>query len=279
MYRNFFKVLIASLTKPLSLVTLGLGILLSALVPPASILLILLTLGAVGSMTLSDLTNPEYKKEILTEQKKPKLNEAIRLLEQVLRRPILKEVRIDVENTLRTLKKISELIRSREFSYVSFGFVEDSISELVTQLQNLLSQEQRARDFLNKTDINEIGREIEYLNQEKSTTSDRITKKEYEKAIALKRSQLKTIDTIKNKVKRIDSYILRIRSTLDSTFTDMTQINLEEDNGNMTNADVLSESLKQIIQDIEAYESQSIDIQEVISTQEKDTQPTETLVK
>lgn len=278
MYKNFFKVLVASLTRPMSLSTFGLGILFSLVVPQVSLPMILLTLGAVGSITAADLTNPEYKKQILTQRKKPKLNESIRMLENVMRRPILKEVRVDIENTLETLRKINDLVQSRDYSYMSFGFIEDSISDLVFQLQNLLSQEQRARDFLNKTDINEIRSEIDYLTSEKSSTSDRITKKEYDKAITLKKSQLKTIESIRNKVRRIDSYILRIRSTLDSTYTDMTQINLQEDNGNMTNADVLTDSLQQIIKDIEAYESQSIDIQEVIATEESKTTTDTTIV-
>lgn len=282
--KNFGKVLGVSLAQPTKILTLGIGVGLSFLFPPASIPLTVLAIGTVGVMTFSDLSNNDFVNQILKPQSY-NYNElsAIQIIEQQLKNlTLFAEVREDLLLARDTLLKIDELAKKYPLEESgAISFTKQYGIKLAERLVNLSDLEQRARIYISQENLPELEKRKAAIDtQIESITDDPVAKNELTEALKLLDNRIKLFNTVKKRIARIDSYLIRINATLESAYGQLTRISLKDSASVIDENKILSESLKQMVSDVETFEAQNIEIASAISetTEEKDRTPVEVRV-
>lgn len=277
-FQNFLKVLVASLGKPTRITVIGLGTIISAIFPTTTFIMIPASIITAITMAWADINDPEFIDTVLknsNEKKKEKdyLKIYVNQFHEVLKTEINPAIKDELESIQKNINKIIELNSNGNTS--NYTFIQDSLKDIMLRVINLTRQETRARNYMNKITKESIVEEINTLEIDSKKISDKIAKQEYEKAIKLKREQLTLIKDIERKIERIDSYITKIKSSLDNTYANLTKESLKDEQIGIDETDILVESLKSITSDIDLYESRTMDIEEEIKkaeTKEKNTQ-------
>jgi hypothetical protein len=271
---NLSKVVFASLTKFINLTTFGIGIFMSILIPQLTLVLMLLTFIFLSIQIGIDLTNEEFIQSVLLNKNTSDnkfLQKEIRSLESYSKNITLDEITKDI----RVIIKLAKTLRNQIITNPLADFSKKYIEEIIQQFIEISKQEELARTYLKSVDKEQLKKETEFLNKDINNSTDKITRLELEKSLTLQKDRLLGIEQIEQKVKRLDSYIMRIISTLEHASTQIAQMQLANDNSKNISGTILTESLAQIVSDINDYESRSIDIATQI---EKNTDKTTVLV-
>lgn len=267
-FKNFLKVFGAALVRPTRLMTLGLAIALSLFVPSTAALLIPLSFVAVLAMSWADINNPEFIKLVLSNTTTLKsstksVKSLIDLINQQLNLSSFAEVKFDLEKAKLNLLKIQDVLVYLDAQGESYdSFVLDSLGKMVSQLIDLSKQEELARKFIKAEDRNTAILEINDLKNQIATISDRVAKSEYEKVIISKENQLKLAQSVGQRLERIDSYLARIRSAMEQSYTYLTKVGLKDRQELIDESEVLTTSLESIVGDIDRFESEMIEVGE-----------------
>lgn len=275
--RNFLKVSIAAVSRPTRILVLGIGALVSLIFPDASIIMIPVSVISVILMSWADINNETFINKVLQgattslERKshQPDISDFISKLEKKLESSLYPEVKSDLLHVHDSLLKIKSLLQ--EFSAeerAQVDFVVEYILKLAQKLFELTDQEQRARNYLERVDEGQISKDIEGIRRSIARISDPVAKKEYEKAERLKKEQLGLRKEVVYRLERIDSYIARIKVTFENAYANMTKISLKDTRDFVDEGEVVTESLEQIVQDIEDLEKNMISIEERIESNE-----------
>ena len=275
-FQNFLKVFSAALVRPIRLLTLALAITLSLSVPSSAILLIPLSFVAVLAMSWIDINNPEFIKSVLNNTSTLKsstksVKSLIDIINQQLNFSSFAEVKFDLEKAKQNLLKIQDVLVYLDAQGESYdSFVLDSLGKMVAQLIDLSKQEELARKFIKADDQNTAILEINDLKNQIANISDIIAKKEYEKVIISKENQLKLARSVGQRLERIDSYLARIRSAMEQSYTYLTKVGLKDRQELIDESEVLTTSLESIVGDIDRFESEMLEVGEKLNTRSAD---------
>ena len=275
-FQNFLKVFSAALVRPIRLLTLALAITLSLSVPSSAILLIPLSFVAVLAMSWIDINNPEFIKSVLNNTSTLKsstksVKSLIDIINQQLNFSSFAEVKFDLEKAKQNLLKIQDVLVYLDAQGESYdSFVLDSLGKMVAQLIDLSKQEELARKFIKADDQNTAISEINDLKNQIANISDIIAKKEYEKVIISKENQLKLARSVGQRLERIDSYLARIRSAMEQSYTYLTKVGLKDSQELIDESEVLTTSLESIVGDIDRFESEMLEVGEKLNTRSAD---------
>ena len=275
-FQNFLKVFGSALVRPTRLMTLGLAIALSLFVPSTAALLIPLSFVAVLAMSWADINNPEFIKLVLSNTPTLKsstksIKSLIDIINQQLNLSSFTEVKFDLEKAKQNLLKIQDILVYLDAQGESYdSFVLDSLGKMVAQLIDLSKQEELARKFIKSDDRNAAIMEINDLKNQIANISDVVAKKEYEKVIISKEYQLKLAQSVGQRLERIDSYLARIRSAMEQSYTYLTKVGLKDRQELIDESEVLTTSLESIVGDIDRFESEMIEVGERLSVGNKD---------
>jgi hypothetical protein len=270
-FNNFIKVFGAALVRPIRLVTLGLGILMSLFVPSASALLIPLSFAAVLVMSWIDINNPEFIKSVLStpSHSKTSIKSVKNLIDQInqqLNLSSFAEVKFDLDKAKLNLIKIQDVLSYLDSQGESYdSFVLDSLGKMVTKMIELSKQEELARKFIKAEDRDAAIMEINDLKNQIAKVTDSVAKKEYEKVIISKENQLKLSQSVSQRLERIDSYLARIRSAMEQSYTYLTKVGLKDRQELIDESEVLTTSLESIVGDIDRFESEMLEVGEKLS--------------
>ncbi len=255
-FSNFLKVLVASLSQPLKLTTLGFGLVFSLALPTGAIIFIPLAFVSLVLMASSDLNNQKFIEKILLPSKNSydlisTLEYQQKLLRQRLNLVKDTEVSADLVKVNTNLAKSKELLLSLDPSERgTLAFIQDFVPKIVDKVIKLSWQEETARNYLSYNSESSLSKEIQVLQKNKENTTDKISIDEYSKAINLKTEQLDQTKKMATKLDRINSYLSSIHAGLEQTNTYITKVKLKDDNyGFVDESQYLTQSLKQITTD------------------------------
>jgi len=274
-FNNFLKVFAAALVRPTRLMTLGLAIALSLFVPSTAALLIPLSFVAVIAMSWVDINNPEFIRLVLSSstakvQPAKSVKSLIDIIDRQLGISSFEEVKFDLNKAKQNLVKIQDTLTYLDAQGESYdSFVLDSLGKMVAQLIDLSKQEELARKFIKAEDRNTAILEINDLKNQIATITDAVAKKEYEKVIISKENQLKLAQSVGQRLERIDSYLARIRSAMEQSYTYLTKVGLKDKQDLIDESEVLTTSLESIVGDIDRFESEMIEVGERLSVGNK----------
>jgi hypothetical protein len=245
--------------------TLGIGIGVSVLFPQISLPMIGLTLAAVAVMSWSDIIDEKFIKNVLAPSRAdvgPDLKNDSKNLQNLLTD---KRLFNEVSEDLRTADKIlADIIAMQstlpEDEKSVLVFTNEYIGKLVRRLIKLSQLEQRARQYLSTQNVTELEKRIEAVADQSKSAEDTVAKKEYTTTLALLKDQRQLIKNVTRRLERIESYILRINTTLENTYAQMNKILLKDDHQIVDEGEILNDSLKKIVQDIDTFEQQTVDI-------------------
>lgn len=264
---NFLKVFFAASTKPTRIFTLGIGLIMGFIFPDVQLFILPASLVAVAAMSWADVNDPEFMKSVLLSQSTPNtenisLEVVLKQLESLIKSSANDYIKDDLLSAKESIEKInSSLINLQgENEFTDAEFVKKYVEKIVEKLIKLSRQEQLARNYLSKEDKESISKDIDTLRKGIEQTNDSIAKKEYEKAIILKEEQRILLFNVETRLERIDSYIARIKIVLDQTFGYLTKVSLRDESDSLDDSEILTESLKQIVQDIDTFEDKTIEI-------------------
>lgn len=273
---NFLKVFFIALIQPSRLFVLGIGLVLSFIFPNIQIFMIPLAILTAVIMAWADVNDPEFIKKALNPQTGSQnanvnLNSLIELLDIQLKNSIDPEVRNDLIATKEGIAKIHSILndQSVQNQFTDAEFVKRYVEKVVEKLLRLSRQEQVARGYLKKESKEAIQHDIDALRTGFSQTIDSVAQKEYKKSIQLKEDQLNLLQNVEQRLQRIDSYIARIRIVLEQTYGYLTKASLRDETDVIDESDILTDSLKQIVDDIDTFESKTLEIGEHLVSEDK----------
>lgn len=279
--KNFFRVFWASITKPLKVFVLGVGIFVSLIFPQTAILMIIASLASALAMSFSEIQDQEFIDKVLnsnnTASPHDTLESYLLELERLLKQVSFSEVKSDLEDARGSLQKIIDI--KNYTSDNSISFADRYIQKILDRLINLIKQEDLARRYISIQDVSKVKKEIESYKNLERNVFDKVAKREYARSVSLKEDQLVLIQNLNQKLDRIDSYVVRIRSTLDSVYASLAKASLKDQGTyEIDDGEILVESLKGILTDIDEYESRSMDIEsEIQKASESDTKSKDSL--
>ena len=274
-FNNFIKVFGAALVRPIRLVTLGMGIVMSLLVPSTAALLIPLSFAAVLVMSWVDINDPEFIKLVLNNStvSKTSTKSVKNLIDQINQQLSLSsfpEVKFDLDKAKLNLIKIQDVLTYLDSQGESYdSFVLDSLGKMVDKMIELSKQEELARKYIKADDRDAAIMEINDLKNQIATVKDIVAKKEYEKVIISKENQLKLSQSVGQRLERIDSYLARIRSAMEQSYTYLTKVGLKDRQELIDESEVLTTSLESIVGDIDRFESEMLEVGEKLSVGNK----------
>jgi hypothetical protein len=284
---NFLKVAGAAMLHPTRIITGGL-VVGTAIALPAIALPALIAGGiAIVGMSWADINDPEFISRVLRPapestpsytKRLTKLTEELR--QQVNERDTYPEVKEDVDAAVDAIKKIIDVISYLPASEQgSISFVVDQLEKLTTRLKQLLTKEQLARKFLQTENRQSLTNELRELEVNAGLSVDKITQDQINKAIIQAQEQITNYEQVQQRLGRIDAYIANIRGALYTTYSNLARLQLKDDYVLVDEADVLTDSIKQIVNEIDTFESLSVDIATEMSIeQDKQTKKTKTKI-
>jgi hypothetical protein len=268
-FNNFLRVFVSSLVRPSRIIVLGVGILLSFLFTSMTLLIIPLSLVAMFLMSWVDTNNPEFIKQVLTRQELERRNQVIinirnlanKVNSQINSR-LVDEVQKDLIRARNTLRKIDNVLKIMPVDKkMNVTFIKDYMSQLVDRLVYLTRQEQYMRKLLEKEDEESIRRDLDDLKQKLNNTSDEVVQAELKRAIDLKDEQLSLLLRTRKRLQRTDSYIIRIGTVLENSHANLAKMSIQDDPQiAFDEGVVLTESLRQVVKDIDRLDSKSVEI-------------------
>jgi len=271
-FQNFLKVFSAALGRPIPILTIALGVLMALFLPTTAIYLIPLSLIMSLVAAWTDTNNPDFITSVLN-QSNPKLKQSslntIKSLSDLLNLQISKttfeEVKIDLNKAKQNLAKIQDILNYLDSQGQSFdSFVLESLGKMVTQLIDLSKQEELARKFLKNEDQNQAILELNDLKNQIAKITDVVAKKEYEKVIHTKENQLHLVQSVSQRLERIDSYLARILSSMEQSYSYLTKLGLKDKQELIDESEVLTSSLESVVSDIDRFESEMFEVGERI---------------
>jgi hypothetical protein len=256
----FFNVLIASLSRPLQLSTLGVGLVLSIALPSLTIFVIPLALVTVGLLVTQDIGDDSFVKNILSPQsQKPLLTSSriqtlINQVETAQERTLFQSnIQTDLVHTKNSLLKIqSALQKLEDKGAYQASFISEFLPQVVQKILDISNQQIVATEYLATEDSDAIETHITRLEAQLSHSSDPVSKQEYTRTIELKRDQLRTLQTISNRLTRLNSYSVRIQAILEQSYGYLTTLNLQNDQTTtLDESEILVQSLQQISSEVD----------------------------
>lgn len=266
--KNFAKVALRSFVRPTRLITGTLSVVTAIAVPQISIPVLIAGGISIVGMSWADINNPDFIAKVLSPKISKDYSYTTRLKKQI---EILKkiksdssiyiEVQIDIDESIETLNKIIQVIQILpKDDQGSIAFVVDQVEKLINRLIKLLSKEQLARKYLQNEDKHEIEKELKALQSNLENIKDKVARRQIEKVIKQKIQQIDNHNQVEHRLTRIDAYIANIRAALFTTYSNLTKLQLRDEGSIIDEADLLTESMKQIVDEIDAFEEMSIDI-------------------
>ena len=255
---NLLKVSVYSLTRPLKLLTLILGVVFCFLVPNFAVLIIALSLSGVGVMLLGDISNRQFVQAALAPlvQADPPLN--------LLLTNLITEVQTQIEvhrfqasnqkdllairNSLLKIQKTTTLLDPQ---LPNVKFTKEYLPGVITKALGLINQKNNAKSYLLTEQKPKLVLEIKQLINQSEQLDDKFARDEYFRAVVLKQEQLAQINKLEQKLPRLDSQITKIIAVLEQSNTLLASTHLgslETDSFDVS--ELLSESLKQVTTDI-----------------------------
>jgi hypothetical protein len=234
----------------------------------------MLAVGTIAALAMSwvDINDPEFIKNTINppvaETDHPiiaKVAEFEHLKSQLEQTQTL----TDYSESAVILTKIASALRDLpEELYYSIKFIENEIIKTIDRLTKLIKQEEYLVSYLDKNPEQEIVAELGKYQDLYNTVKDAIAKTQYKKAIALKKGELQLRQELELKLQRINSYIHGVQSILDNTYTNIAKFRLQEIPGDIDNGEILVESMKQVITDLESYEEKLLPLEMEINIEE-----------
>jgi len=270
-FQNFLSFVQYSVSQPLKLLILGSGLLTTAIAPDSWWLTIPSSLIATALLVFQDLGNRELIDSFITEQNQS--NNSKSPVSKNLSNLIAELKRIEPNYTDTTLKsRVKEVISAfmrieaarkklTADDYSSVSFIDEYVVKLYERFVDLAKKYQYGVDFLNEEADDKARTDLEELLQKRDSTRDRLAKESYAKAVNLIRKQLADRSKLRKKLERIDSYIVNIISALEKTSSDLTKIKLKESDFRLDDAEILTESLNEIIKDLDRFEESYVEIE------------------
>lgn len=264
--RNFLKVLVAAVTEPLQLVTLGCGLVVAVLFPAAALPILSLAIITVLARTVMMLGDDTFIQKVL-KASSIDTNFLSDLITRINQR--LKEIRFNsaVEQDLQAAKVILQklleswkMLDARKVSGQA-GLIQDLVQKLVHKLLDLSRQEESVTNFLKQFNESALNQDLVNLAQQLTVVSDPIAKEEYQKALNLKQSQKDALQKIKNSLDRINSYNARIIAELENTQTYLARLAVDATHQmDYGETDYLSSSLQSLINDLNTFEELNLEV-------------------
>ena len=256
--QNFLKVSIYSLTRPLKLLTLVLGVVFCFLVPNFAVLIIVLSLSGVSVMLIGDISNKEFVQAALS----PPIQVDLPL--NLLLTNLIAEVQTQIEanrfqasnqsdflairNSLLKIQKTTTLL---DLQLPNVKFAKEYLPGVITKVLSLINQKNNAKNYLLTEQKPKLELEIKQLINQSEQLDDKFARDEYFRAVVLKQEQLAQINKLEQKLPRLDSQITKIIAVLEQSNTLLASTHLgsvETDSFDVS--ELLSESLKQVTTDI-----------------------------
>ena len=175
---------------------------------------------------------------------------------------LVDEVQKDLIRARNTLRKIDNVLKIMPVDKkMNVTFIKDYMSQLVDRLVYLTRQEQYMRKLLEKEDEESIRRDLDDLKQKLNNTSDEVVQAELKRAIDLKDEQLSLLLRTRKRLQRTDSYIIRIGTVLENSHANLAKMSIQDDPQiAFDEGVVLTESLRQVVKDIDRLDSKSVEI-------------------
>ncbi len=274
-FQNFTKVFLVALGRPIPIVILAFGIIIALFLPTVGVIMIPLALFMAVISAWFDTNNPDFIKQVLGNNSDQKQSlKSINLLFEIINKQLLQssfeEVKFDLNKAKQNLSKIQEILKYLDSVGQSFdAFVLESLNKMVAQLVDLSRQEELARKFLKTEDLNQSILEINDLKNQIAQVTDPVAKKEYEKVIFLKQNQLLLVQSVGMRLERIDSYLARILSSMEQSYSYLTKVGLKDQQDLVDESQVLTDSLESVVADIERFESEMLSVEQKLSVDDK----------
>ena len=256
--QNFLKVSIYSLTRPLKLLTLVLGVVFCFLVPNFAVLIIVLSLSGVSVMLIGDISNKEFVQAALA----PPIQVDLPL--NLLLTNLIAEVQTQIEanrfqasnqsdflairNSLLKIQKTTTLL---DLQLPNVKFAKEYLPGVITKVLSLINQKNNAKNYLLTEQKPKLELEIKQLINQSEQLDDKFARDEYFRAVVLKQEQLAQINKLEQKLPRLDSQITKIIAVLEQSNTLLASTHLSSvETDSFDVSELLSESLKQVTTDI-----------------------------
>jgi hypothetical protein len=258
-FNNFLKVTASAVTRPTRIATGLMSFGVAVLVPQIALPALIAGGIAILGMSAADINDPEFIQKVLRPADKTvgKHTDRIEKLIQVLRtrlnqNNLYPEVASDISESINTLTKIKDVLgQLPDEESGGVAFVVDQIVQINQKLLELINKEQIARKFLQQEDKNALIKDLEVLQQNIETVQDKVTKEQLQKVITQKQEQLANYYQVEQRMSRVDAYIANIRAALATTYTNLTRLQLKDEFSFVDETEVLTESMKQIVAEID----------------------------
>ena len=264
---NFFRVAAKAVFRPTRIFTGLLAGATAAALPAIAVPALVGGGVAILAMSWSDINDPEFIQQALAKGKHPEgdpvgiLDHLLGVLQRRAKQQLHVEVSKDIKKSATILGKIVKELQSMSPNEIAqLDFVIEQTESVVKRLLDLLTREEKARNYLESENIVAVQDQLTGITSRLEGTKDKVTRQQLTKARDQLELQIKNYEQMDVWVERIDAYIANIRSVLRTTYSNMTKLQLRDNYISIDETDVLAESMKSIVDEIDANEELQLGI-------------------